>query len=279
MKKKSICYLLVTILFCETIFIPSKDVYAISKLRASYNRVVTYVKKNDIKNVKIEWAAYKKEYNQGRWRNISSYEKGYYAQLDISDEALLSQSASSGSSNETATYYYNTGTNMPEEAVYENKEYDLLNTVRKGDIIYEDFGGRGWTGHIAIVEGKFYDYKQEKYYIRIIEAIDKGVKRGILDDLRMEEKMVTVLRLKKGNRKKLNFAVNFSMGQLGKKYKIDIPAKDTSEGEKNWYCSELVWAAFKNQGIDIETTSKINGPGVTPRDIKRCKKLETIITY
>lgn len=53
---------------------------------------------------------------------------------------------------------------------------------------------------------------------------------------------------------------------MGAGYKIDLQ-KDTEPGQADWYCSELVWAAYKNQGIDIEVSG--NGePGVTPRDIK-----------
>lgn len=51
--------------------------------------------------------------------------------------------------------------------------------------------------------------------------------------------------------------------------------KNTSYYEKDWYCSELVWAAYYNQGIDIEKTG-INEPGVTPRDIRDSSKTYSI---
>ncbi|MBQ9862641.1 MAG: hypothetical protein IJM28_01905, partial [Lachnospiraceae bacterium] len=61
---------------------------------------------------------------------------------------------------------------------------------------------------------------------------------------------------------------------LGKKYSLDF-AKDTSSSEKDWYCSELVWAAYKNQGIDIEVAG--NGePGVTPRDLRNSSLTYTV---
>lgn len=140
-------------------------------------------------------------------------------------------------------------------------------------------GGGGLTGHIAIVEGLYYSKELKHNYVRIIEAIDVGVKRSILDDTRMNEKKVTVLRVKNTTDKKKNDAVSFCVGQLNKKYKLDVPAKDTSKNEKDWYCSELVWAGYKNQGINIETTAKINEPGVTPRDIYRSNKLSKVISY
>ncbi|MGN0593640.1 MAG: hypothetical protein ACI4I6_00645 [Hominimerdicola sp.] len=74
-------------------------------------------------------------------------------------------SSSSSSSSNKNNYYYNTGTSCPKKASY-GKHYKIPNTnhytrsllksVKKGDIIYEAAGGFGITGHIAIVEGKFY---------------------------------------------------------------------------------------------------------------------------
>ena len=49
-----------------------------------------------------------------------------------------------------------------------------------------------------------------------------------------------------------------------KKYKLDLTNRGIDENQKSWYCSRLVWAAYKNQGIDIETTGSINEPGITP---------------
>lgn len=200
-------------------------------------------------------------------------------------------SSSSSSSSSKHDYYYNTGTSCPKKAAYgkkykapsakdnkSNYKYSLLSSVKKGDIIYEAAGGYGITGHIAIVEGKFYDKQNKKYYIRIIEAIDKGVKRGILDDVRMKEKEVTVLRVKNVNSKKIDKAVAFCKGQLNKKYFLDFK-KDTSKNEKDWYCSELVWAGYKNQGINIETTDRFNEPGITPRDILRSNKVYSVFKY
>lgn len=139
--------------------------------------------------------------------------------------------------------------------------------LAKGDIIFEAEGGFGITGHIAIVEGRFYDSKQKKYYYRIIEAIDQGVVRSVLDDERVDDKDVSIYRVKGSTAEQRNKAVNFCISQLGKPYFLDFK-KDRSENQKDWYCSELVWAAYKNQGIDIETSDFLNEPGVTPRDIK-----------
>ena len=65
--------------------------------------------------------------------------------------------------------------------------------------------------------------------------------------------------------------MKFAVSQLGKGYRLDL-GKNTSGNEKDWYCSELVWAAYKNQGVDLETSS--GEPGVTPRDL-----LNSSLTY
>ena len=69
--------------------------------------------------------------------------------------------------------------------------------------------------------------------------------------------------------------------QLNKKYQLDF-AKDTSSNELDWYCSELVWAGYMGQGIDIEYrhwTGLRGEPGVSPRDIKGCDKVAFYEAY
>lgn len=170
--------------------------------------------------------------------------------------------SSSSSSSSGSTWYYNTGTSLPQKANY--SAYQLLSKVKKGDIVHEANGGFGITGHSAIVEGIFYNTTYKQYYVRIIEAISDGVCRSVLDDTRVDDKDVTIYRVSSATSTQINKAVSFATGELGSSYNLDF-AKDTSSSEKDWYCSELVWAAYKNQGIDIETS--LGEPGVTPRDI------------
>ena len=145
--------------------------------------------------------------------------------------------------------------------------------VKKGDVIYEAKGGFGITGHIAIVDG-IYTRSDGTKYIRLIEAISNsygGVTRSILDDTRVDEKGVTILRVSGATESIKNAAVSFCRGEVGSSYNLDL-AKDTSASETDWYCSELVWAAYKNQGIDIEVGGSHGEPGVTPHDIVNSSK-------
>lgn len=96
-------------------------------------------------------------------------------------------------------------------------------------------GGFGITGHIAIVEGIFTRGNSTKY-IRLVEAISIGVTRSILDDTRVDDKDVTILRVSGATSNNKTSAVKFCIGEIGSDYRVDF-AKDTSSNETDWYCS------------------------------------------
>lgn len=178
-------------------------------------------------------------------------------------------------------WYENTGTTLPQRADY--SQNGLLKTAKKGDLVYENGLKYSFTGHISTVEGIFYSSTYKQFYIRVIEAISKGVKRSVLDDTRAKEFKSHILRPCSANgytitERIINNAVKFCQNQVGKKYGLDIFAHpDHSPSEDSWYCSELAWASYYNQGIDLDTTSGayINeAVGVTPLDI-----FNSVFTY
>mgnify|MGYP003759223731 CR=1 FL=1 len=234
---------------------------------AAYRSLMAYAQENNIP-LDMSFETFIQEYESGNYVDVDEYISVYHNILNVPENTLIAP-YSSGSSK----WYYNTGTSLPQAADY--SEYRLLDVVKKGDLIFEAKGGFGITGHIAIVEGIYYSSAHNQSYIRIVEAIDKGVVRSVLDDERVNDKDVTILRVSDATSSQINSAVSFCIGQLGKAYKLDF-AKDISPNEKDWYCSELVWAAYYNQGIDIETSSGINEPGVTPRDIRNSNKTSVV---
>lgn len=259
-----------------------------SSLEEAYAHVMEYADKNNIE-LSMTFKDFADNYNGG---SVALYEQSYYSvfkkntladkidlynlnsdMFDIIDigKGADRQSASSSSS-KSGGYYYNTGTSCPSKATY--SKYNLLDTVKKGDIIYEAAGFFYIAGHIAVVEG-VYTRPGGGKYIRVIEAIDNGVVRSILDDTRIDERDGHVLRVKNASTTVINNAVSFCVGELGSSYSLDF-AHDTSASETDWYCSELAWAAYKNQGIDIETTGWLNEPGITPRDIYRSNKVSSV---
>jgi uncharacterized protein YycO len=52
---------------------------------------------------------------------------------------------------------------------------------------------------------------------------------------------------------------------------------DYADSETEWYCSEIVWAAYKNQGIDLDANSMAHGSqgGVAPQ--KMCDSEHTYL--
>lgn len=244
----------------------SEAVLSEEKVEKAYQNVINYAYANAIP-LDLSLDTFLEEFKASNTTDITEYENTYYKILTTRQTAILPNS--SGGSK----WYYNIGTTLPRSANY--SKYKLLDSVKKGDIIYESKGGFGITGHTAIVEGKYYSSTYQQYYIRVVEAITDGVVRSVLDDTRVDEKDTVVLRVKGATDSIIANAINFCVGQLGKGYMIDFQ-KDTSPNEPDWYCSELNWAGYYNQGIDIETTGLYNEPGITPRDINNSSKVSNV---
>lgn len=208
---------------------------------------------------------------------FDEYDIDFYTLDEVPMDIDIMSAGSSSSGSGKNTWYYNTGTSVQTKAVY--SKYKLLSTVKRGDIIHEKrSGGVGSiTGHIACVEGIYYlpagSYKNYVYNIRIIEAISPRVCRSVLDDTRCDDNNVMLLRYKRNiSSSNMNKVINFLTGQLGKTYKMDM-SRNTSYNTTNWYCSELVWAAYSSIGLDIEDG---NFGAITPGDIKDSNNTKTV---
>ena len=193
-------------------------------------------------------------------------DKAAKLELIVKENSLLESESESemNSKNQSRAavkqWYDNIGTtsvSLPEKPSY--NRYNILSTVQKGDIIEETLGlVASITGHIAIVEGKFWDSQHQQYYIRTIEAGIDGVVRGVFDDTRYIARGAKVHYVISATSSQKNGAVSFCVGQLGKPYGLGIPfftSCEYSSSTKDWYCSELVWAAYYNQGININGNS------------------------
>lgn len=223
----------------------------------------------------------KEAYESIKWKSGISYEDFLKEYLLLGVQSIDEYAESVNNivqpqKSSSGKWYYNTGTSLPKAVTYTGT---LMARVNKGDIVYEANGSFGITGHLAIIEGVFYSDVYHQFYIRLIEAISDGVCRGILSNDRFTEKDDTILRPNSTSLtgKKINNAIKFCVSQLGKSYVPDL-AHDTSSNESDWYCSELVWAAYKNQGIELEQVQSgyTNEPGVTPHDIYHSSTVNTI---
>lgn len=164
----------------------------------------------------------------------------------------------------TNKYYYNIGLSAPTTADY--SKYNIRELAQKGDIIFDDQGFFGITGHAAIVEGKYYS-SSCGYYIRVIETISSGTCRGLIDATRADERGSYLYKVFTATPAQKEAAVEFCVNQLGKPWGTNF-THEYAPGTNHWICSQVIWAAYKNQGVDIECNGGDGGDiGVTPKDI------------
>ena len=148
--------------------------------------------------------------------------------------------------------------------------------IRAGDILVEThthIAVLDNIGHAAIVSNPrkltykdydkihyaddLFDYEDDyMYYIQTIEAVGSGVKYGFLDDNRMIEYGVVILRPKQEtSTEQINKMLKFMKSQLLKPYNVNFVGffnpMEVDPTANSWYCSELAWAAYKYAGVDI----------------------------
>lgn len=147
---------------------------------------------------------------------------------------------------------HNIGVSLPHAVDYSNS--DLLKYVRRGDILLEAFPdyNLGDNGTVAIVEGVFYDTNYEQEYIRLIEVTEFGVSRGLLTPNRFANNYGTIYRVKDATEAQIEYATLFCESQLGKDFRL-LGLKSPFKGKESWYPSELIWAAYYWQHIQLDS--------------------------
>ena len=218
------------------------------------------------KELSPEWSLenFADGYSQSGYSSVSQYGDALQVEKTASVSSAPAESVSVQSSGSgDRAYYYNIGTTLPTAPNY--SKYALCETAQRGDIIFDNEGSNGILGHAAIVEGHFYDSAYGCYYIRVVESIDIGVCRSLLDATRADERASYLYRVKDATDQQKAAAVDFCIDQLGDDWTLNL-LHDYSPSGTAWLCSQLVWAGYKNQGIDIECTGG-GLPGVMPEDI------------
>lgn len=161
---------------------------------------------------------------------------------------------------------------MPQVADY--SKYNLLSKVQKGDIIYETTGDfAGIAGHASIVEGVYWSNTKNQFYIRVVEASYPFVCRGVFDEQRLADKSGTILRVSGASQQQKDNAVSFCINHIGDSYNLHTP-KRSSSSNTEWYCSELVWAAYYNAGINL--LNDTSSATVTPANLYTSSKTQTV---
>jgi uncharacterized protein YycO len=139
--------------------------------------------------------------------------------------------------------------------------------IRSGDIVLAPLRASGW-GHEGIC---YYNESDGKYYV--IEALggllssEPGVSKTPIKEWD-DTPGIYVLRVDCSD-EVAAAAASLALTQLGKDYYLYEFDKSDSMDSETWYCSELVWAVYRHQGIDLEYTP--NGFGlwgaVTPWEV------------
>ncbi|HHT67106.1 MAG TPA: hypothetical protein GX010_02640 [Erysipelotrichaceae bacterium] len=134
---------------------------------------------------------------------------------------------------------------------YNTNFYDRL---QKGDIFLENDLSHCY--HVGIVTDLDYpvtQFSSQNTYIQVIEAIDNssGVQFGYLDDQRIIENKFEIYRYYQGiTDYQFNLIYAFLDEQIGDDYKLHNHVQ-TSYYCNDWYCGELVYAAYYYAGINI----------------------------
>lgn len=178
----------------------------------------------------------------------------------------------------SSTYYDTTpASEFEQQPIYLGFDYSSLLI---GDIVYETDTIFFDAGHNAIINNlqKNSDYG---YYIQTIESVGGGVQYGFLDDARIIKYQVLILRVKNSTTNNRESAIYFCQQQLGKPYDLNLSRKQTSINSSGWYCSELIYAAYKYTGLDISLYYDNNGNikssiGCKPDDIYNSYNTYTI---
>ncbi len=225
-----------------------------SDLLEEYNDMLFYFEAHGY-NIYLPYDIFVEAYSQGEYDDV----------YEFIESRIVSSDVSTYTNALAVKWYDNIGTvekpsMLPHTADY--SRYNIRDVVVKGDIIYEDAGGiTEITGHIAIVQGKFYDVSCSMYYIRTIEANLAGVVYGAFDDDRLDDKASKVYRVTTATDTHINGAVQFCKDQIGDSYNLGVIISpsgycNTLTSVNAWYCSELVWAGYYNAGINLDATSR-----------------------
>lgn len=233
----------------------------------NYEALVTELEDNNLP-VDICLEVFAEEYEKTGSFDITEYCETRIAESENSQYTEFSNTSAtpqSSSSSGGDKYYYRIDDGLKAKPDYQR--YNIMQIAQRGDIIFDEEGSGGVFGHVAIVEGNYYSSEYDCYYVSLIESVAWKVSRGLIDAVRADERNSYLYKVYTATAEQKDLAVEFCERQLGEYWEINI-THNYSESNSAWMCSQLVWAAYKNQGVDIELNGGPGGEiGVTPKDI------------
>lgn len=141
--------------------------------------------------------------------------------------------------------------------------------IKEGDILLETQTVLNNIGHVACIYDL--DHKSDKgEYIQTIDCVKGGTQFGFLDDNRMVNFQVKILGVRGVTSAQREDVKYFHYKQLGKEYNLwhagAYDRLNTDINSEDWYCSEMMYAAYKYAGIDMTDAIGEKG-GCWPADI------------
>jgi hypothetical protein len=88
--------------------------------------------------------------------------------------------------------------------------------------MYEASGFNYVVGHVAMIDGVFYDIAHNKFYVKTIDAVNPSIYPSLLDQNRVEDNECHLLHVKGATKDQKQAAANFDISQIGHKYEIKL---------------------------------------------------------
>jgi len=156
---------------------------------------------------------------------------------------------------------------LPAQLEVFNNISDWRRNIQPGDILLHRKEGflackLNWT-HAGIYVG----------YNLVVEARPLGINYYSISDWDYpNDVMVALLRVTSASKDQREAATQWAINQVEREdrpvYRPWVYRKSYDSNSNSWYCSELVWAAYYNQGIDIDFNNvDATTGGVLPDDI------------
>ena len=164
-----------------------------------------------------------------------------------------------------------------------NDDYQVPDCIEEGDILIMDMAN--YQESKFMIPGPYNEhtalYIGDNLFIHAGGDGKPGGQVAVRDYSRFypPAKNLAFVRVITANHSQKKAAINFSLDQLNKTFQsyssiCDFPWFDLKYHNSNhwfiptankWYCAELAWAAYYNQGIDIDSNGwDVNKPGYRP---------------
>ena len=287
--KKIFLLILVIFIGCETVSVDNEEQPKNEAEQTAENDVATFsIIENDLEKVNALKSAYTKK-GDVYYPNIPSVlleAEDVFANLGLKDKRI-NEISEAVKKIVVTNIFAKVNKRLPEFTLLKSDKYsDCTNDltyhdIEKGDIIlsvtHNDFlmaiDGENVVHHATLCI-KTPESNADTAFITI-EGVGKNIACFSLDDIRNSDDTVYVMRCESATSEQIEKLTDYAMKQLGKPYNTNFIQK---ENEESFYCTSLVWRAYREAGIEIDfNANEINDYGVVlASDIYKSPNLKLI---